>query len=73
MGFELGLGLIVRIWLRVGVKVRLVHRAGVLAAHPLVVSEERAELAAHGGGGRERRREVLGLSVARDKVCVAPQ
>ena len=73
MGFELGLGLIVRVRVRVGVKVRLLHRAGVLAAHPLVVSEERAQLAAHGGGGRERRREVLGLSVARDKLCVVPQ
>ena len=63
MGLGLGLGL----------RFRLLHRAGVLAAHPLVVSEERTELAAHGGGGGERRREVLGLSVARDKVCVVPQ
>jgi hypothetical protein len=50
----------------------LVHRAGVLAAHPFMASEERAELAVHGGGGGERRREVLGLSVARDKLCVVP-
>ena len=66
----MGLGLSVRVRVRVRVRFRLVHRAGVLAAHPLVVREERAELAAHGRGGGERRREVLGLSVARDKLCV---
>jgi hypothetical protein len=44
--------------------VRLVHgTARVLAAQPLVVREQRAQLGAHGGGGGERHGEVLSLQV----------